>query len=327
MPLSKLDFRNLFASLPSPFMILDRDLKFVEMNDAYLATTQRRREELIGRYVFEVFPEKPERLALFRDAFERALRGEVNTLVKTLFRVPRPVAEGGGFRDVYWTCTHAPLRDVNGEVVFMIQHAQDVTEQVRTEKLNEVMAKELEHRVRNILSVVSSIGRLAGRTTSSVDEFMHSFNARLQAMARTYSVLVEGNWTGMSLQTLIENALEPYREHGGITLSAPPQPIILNPDRAQALSMALHELATNAAKYGALARPDGKLTVAWQPDAGLHGFQITWSEQLPGGVTPAERRGFGSRMIDDVLPSQLKAEVTREITATGLTCTIAAQGD
>jgi PAS domain S-box-containing protein len=326
MPLSRLDFHSLFAALPSPFMILDRDLRFVEMNDAYLATTKRTRAELIGRYVFDAFPEEPERLALFRDAFERALRGEANELVRTLFRVPKPAEEGGGFRDIYWTCSHAPLRDANGDVAFMIQHAQDVTEQVRAEQLNEVMARELEHRVRNILSVVTSIGRLAGRSATSVEEFMQGFNARLQAMARTYSHLVEGQWSGMDLRTLIENALEPYGEHAGIAITPPDRAIILSPDHAQALSLALHELATNAAKYGALAGPGGRLDVTWQRDGDDGAYSLRWFERVPGGVADASRKGFGSRIIDQALPSQINAEVVREVTPSGLSCTIKVRG-
>jgi PAS domain S-box-containing protein len=326
MPLSRLDFHSLFAALPSPFMILDRDLRFVEMNDAYLATTKRTRADLIGRYVFDAFPEEPERLALFRNAFERALHGEANELVRTLFRVPKPAEEGGGFRDIYWTCSHAPLRDANGDVAFMIQHAQDVTEQVRAEQLNEVMARELEHRVRNILSVVTSIGRLAGRSATSVEEFMQGFNARLQARARTYSHLVEGQWSGMNLRALIENALEPYGEHAGIAITPPDRAIILSPDHAQALSLALHELATNAAKYGALASPGGQLDVSWRRDDDNSGYSLNWVERVPGGVADASRKGFGSRIIDQVLPSQINAEVVREVTPGGLNCTIKVRG-
>jgi two-component sensor histidine kinase len=145
-------------------------------------------------------------------------------------------------------------------------------------------------------------------------------------MARTYSVLVEGRWAGMDLRTLIENTLEPYGEHGGVTLTSSAHPIVLSPEHAQALSLALHELATNAAKYGALARPDGTLEVSWQWDNAPGAYSMTWREHVPGGVPPASRTGFGSRILDQVLPSQLRADVSRGITGSGLVCAIKVPG-
>ncbi len=165
--LSRLDFHSLFAGVA--FAVHDSGSRSaLRRNERCVSghhqTYARRADPDVTSS--RRFPREPERLALFRDAFERALRGEANELVKTLFRVPKPAEEGGGFRDIYWTCSHLRCA-ARTAISFMIQHAQDVTEQVRAEKLNEVMARELEHRVRNILSVVTSIGRLAGRSASN----------------------------------------------------------------------------------------------------------------------------------------------------------------
>lgn len=122
------DFEAVFASLPVAFMILDRELRLVGANQAYLAVTGARRTDVIGRYVFDAFPEAPERVQRFRDAFERALAGEENVVAMAPFSIP----SSAGPRTIYWSCTHTPVRNGRGEVTHVIQQAQDVTALVET---------------------------------------------------------------------------------------------------------------------------------------------------------------------------------------------------
>jgi PAS domain S-box-containing protein len=118
------DFQSIFASLPVPLMVMDRDLRLVAANDLYLATTNSRAPEIVGKHVFDAFPDSLARKARFQEAFERAVAGEENVIAMLPFDVPRP---GGGTETRYWSCTHTPIRDAGGNVTYIVQQAQDVT--------------------------------------------------------------------------------------------------------------------------------------------------------------------------------------------------------
>jgi PAS domain S-box-containing protein len=318
-----IDFRLLFATLPTPFMILDRELRFVEMNDAYLAVTSRTRDELIGQYVFDAFPEVSDRLALFKGAFERALAGEANVLHETMFRILRPESEGGGFKEIYWDCSHAPVRDTSGRVCWVVQHARDITSEVEAKRLNDVMSAELDHRVKNMLTIVASVGRRTAQQSGTIEQFLKSFNARLGAMARTHSLLARANWTGATLQALIDDELAPYRNEGSYAIVTSGPPIRLGLKDAQVLSMAFHELVTNAAKYGALSKASGRLLVMWRHTGGDGSYAIEWREEGLSGISAPAKEGFGSVIVTNVVPIQLEARVSRDFRDTGLVLEIA----
>ena len=316
-----MDFSRLFHALPTPFMVLDRDLRFADMNPSYLAATGRERDELLGQYVFDAFPETPEREATFRDAFERALAGEENELNREPFSIP---AEGGGTREVVWRCVQAPLRDDTGAVTHVIQHAVDITAEHEAERRNQIIARELDHRVKNLLAVISSIGRQTAKASTTVEGFLDSFGARLDAIARTHSLLARGQWQGASLAPLIESELAAYgggTESAAMTVSGPP--LFLRPREAQALSMALHELATNAAKHGALSHPDGRLSVSWEHMA-EGGFRLVWQESGLKATPAPGPAGFGSMIIDKMTPSEFHGTTERTFTADGMVWTLTA---
>lgn len=121
------NYQAIFQSLPVPFMVLDRGLRFTDANAAYCAVTMTKRADLIGRHVFEAFPEEGENLRRFQDAFDRALAGEDNVVALFPFRIPRPADRGGGMELRYWSCTHTPVRDATGAVTHIVQQAEDVT--------------------------------------------------------------------------------------------------------------------------------------------------------------------------------------------------------
>jgi len=123
------DFRRVFDTLPSPYMVLDRALNFVCVNEAYERVTMRQAEVLAGRYVFDMFPNEGESGRRLKASFERVLEvGEVDTLAYLHYDIPVPAERGGGFERRYWTCTHTPLFDGEGRVEFIVQNTVDVTE-------------------------------------------------------------------------------------------------------------------------------------------------------------------------------------------------------
>ncbi len=296
-------------------MVLDRDLRFVEMNEAYLDTTQTERESLIGRYVFDVFPEHGERLERFHRAFRAALDGEANELMRVPFSIRRPDSEGGGLREVWWTCAHVPVCSEDGTVEFVVQNARDVTDEVEAQRLKDLIAGELQHRVANLLSVITVIARRTAEHENSIKDFLNSFTARIRSLGQTHSLLTGGNWSGTGMAELVAQHLEAYAGDGHhIEIKGPE--LRFSASEAQSVSMALHELATNAVKYGALKNAKGRLNVTWdilEPG----GYRLEWREEGLEGVTEPERTGFGSMILTTILPSQLGGEAQREFSPTG----------
>ena len=313
-----IDFQALFASMPTPFMVLDAELRFVAANVAYLAMTARPASDLIGNHVFAVFPDIPERQAVIERGFMQALTGSENTAERFVFAIERP---GEGRRDVFWDVHHTPVRDRAGAIVGVLQYAQDVTAKVDAERMREVISQEYDHRVRNLMTRISAIARQTARQDSDTPTFLANFERRIAAMARTHELLIHGGWEALSLRALVDSALEPHAsdEAGAIRIEG--ADLTLSSRVGQALGMALHELATNAAKYGALSRVEGRLAIGWQfqPDRAL---LIDWRETGLTDLIADGHIGFGTTLIDRILPLETGATVERTLTATGLVCTI-----
>ncbi len=193
----------------------------------------------------------------------------------------------------------------------------------------QVMMAELQHRTRNLLAVVQSIANQTVRNSDSIEAFGDEFAGRLRALSRVQSILVSAGHGDVDLRTLVTAELEAHAEqdagHGKITIDGPE--VALPAISAQAFGLALHELATNAVKYGALAQPAGKLGVTWQvEDNGTKPrVKLEWQEsgvQMPQpGVSP--RRGYGTELIERALPYQLRAKTRLEFRSDGVFCAIA----
>tara|TARA_R110000822_G_scaffold230728_2_gene362854 strand:+ start:254 stop:1297 length:1044 start_codon:yes stop_codon:yes gene_type:complete len=320
--LAGINFEDVFAITPSPLLILNRDLVIVYANAAYLTTTGCALSEIQDRYVFEAFPETEDRVSLFRSAFQQALDGTTNTLTTEPYAIP---VDGGGMREVVWTCTHAPLRNADGEVEFVMQNALDITEKHRSELENRVLIRELGHRVKNSLATMQAITRMSLIDTKSIAEAREDLLARMHAMSEVQNLLVDRSWRGSRIDAILVNALVPfgYVQDGPCRIHLDGPPAAVSAKQAQALSMALHELATNAAKYGALSNDDGTVHVTWTlSDKESGHLALTWREA--GGPTVLEptRKGFGTTMLTRILAQEIKGEIAMDYRTDGLVCTM-----
>lgn len=182
-----------------------------------------------------------------------------------------------------------------------------------------LLVHELSHRVKNTLATVQSVAIQTLRSADSLEAFSQDFLARLAALAQTHDLLMRNQWHGADLREMLDQELKPYGRPDGPRLSLQGEPVRLDPKVALALGMALHELATNAAKYGALSCPQGELQVEWHrdPDEALH---IRWTERGGPAVQPPTRRGFGSRVIEQGLAYELEAEVRLGFDPSGVSC-------
>ena len=315
------DFERLFAHLPASFYVLDETLRFAHMNDAYLRDVNRARDDLLGRYVFDAFPETGERLRLFKEGLERALAGESNDVLRQRYTMQVSDDPADGVRERWWTSHNVAMHDRDGRCCGVLVQAMDVTKEVEAERMRDIVLRELDHRMKNQLATIAAIARRTAHDATTTDEFLESFDRRLQAMARTHQMLVDGQWSGLLLGDLIRTELAPYRDGGDTRIRVEGPPITLSPAEAQSLGLALHELATNAAKYGGLGEHGQSLDVSWHD--GEDRVELTWTERARQAIVPPSRRGFGSIIVDRLLPSQIGASVQRDYRADGLHCRIA----
>jgi two-component sensor histidine kinase len=189
----------------------------------------------------------------------------------------------------------------------------------------ELLIHELNHRVKNTLATVQSMARQTARSAASLDDFTGSFEARLLAMSQTHNVLTANHWEGAGLRGILSAELEPYAGGRADRIRLDGLPVSLTPAVALPLGMAIHELATNAAKYGALSVETGQVAVEWQvdPRAGAETLSLFWRESGGPPVAPPSRTGFGTRLIRTSLERELAGEVRLDYAEAGLTCRIA----
>jgi two-component sensor histidine kinase len=204
------------------------------------------------------------------------------------------------------------------------QLAASLAKEKRATEHQRLLIDELNHRVKNTLATVQSMASQTLRTADTPQDAKVALETRLLALSRAHDVLTQENWEGANLTEVVSNALDPYQIHGESRLRVRGPGIRLTPRMALALAMALHELATNAVKYGALSNKSGTIEVAW---AVLNGaapprLTLTWREEGGPLVTPPRRRGFGSRLIERTLAQDLEGQVEITFPTTGVVCTV-----
>jgi PAS domain S-box-containing protein len=230
---------------------------------------------------------------------------------QTEFRVLRPNGE------TRW-CIGAAAASVDsvGQVVRISGVTVDITDRKEAEEHQALLAREVDHRARNALAVIQSIIRLT--RANSVDDYVAAIEGRIKALARAHTLLSDSRWHGADLATLVAEELDPYRTGDKVTIGGPD--ISLQPSTAQGLALALHELATNAAKHGALSSVTGKVSLTWQlrPDALI----LNWVENGGPQIAPPVARSFGLRVIRASIEQQLGGEASFDWDPKGLRCII-----
>jgi two-component system CheB/CheR fusion protein len=202
----------------------------------------------------------------------------------------------------------------------VLETTRDVTDRKGWERTQRMMVAELSHRVKNTLAVVQSIASQTIRTSKSSEEFTERFEGRLQALAKSHRLLLDP-WEGADVEALAREQLEPHLAGDGSRLELEGEPVRLAPDVAVPLGLVLHELATNAAKYGAWSTPNGRVKLGWKRDRrnGAASVTLHWREEGGPPVTEPRGVGFGSRLITAAIPNSI---VRREFRTLGVECWI-----
>jgi PAS domain S-box-containing protein len=197
---------------------------------------------------------------------------------------------------------------------------QDVTESKQAEERQQLLIRELHHRVKNTLATVQAIVGSTARTASSIDEFYQGFVGRIVSLARTHNLLTEDLWQKAALEDLVQTELGPYEDEARNRVVIEGPHVELPSEAAVPIGMAIHELTTNAAKHGALSTFGGQVEVRWHVKPGeerpiLH---FSWIEKGGPRVSAPTRQGFGSRLLQRVLTTQLQADVSMDFPEDGL---------
>jgi len=225
------------------------------------------------------------------------IRGQIekltpdNATCELEFRIVRPTGE------IRW-CTAVAVAsyDAAGTPVRFSGVTTDVTERKEAEARQALLAREVDHRAKNTLAVVQAIVRMAKR--DSIDEYIRAVEGRIGALAQTHELLSQSKWEGADIQRLILEELAPYHGEGQNRVTAMGPSLVLAPEQAQLVAMAVHELATNAAKYGSLSVETGRVDVNWSTRDGT--LFLNWQESGGPDVAPPAKLGFGTKIISSL---------------------------
>ena len=212
------------------------------------------------------------------------------------------------------------LEKIDGQQL-ALETTHDITDRRTWEQRQRMLLGELTHRVKNTLAVVQSIAHQTLRATKSTKDFVESFDGRLSALARAHTLLVSSEWAGADLGEMAREQLQPYIAEDADRLHISGEPVLLPADVATPFGLVLHELATNASKYGALSRRKGTVSLSWTAKAQSDERVITvvWKETGAPAPKATKGTGLGSTLIDRVIPN---STVRREFGKDGLVCTI-----
>ena len=302
-------YRTLIENANDLVFTLDLDFRITSANPAVKSLLGYAPDELIGTPLSQYVP--PEQLGKHRDMLRRKLSGEAGT---TRYEM-QVIARDGQVRTLETNSRLSLDRDGKPKAIHAI--ARDITERKKYEEHLSFTTRELSHRTKNVLAVVLAMVRQIGKQTASFEQFEERFSGCIKALAFCHDLLVESDWQGADLRSLIALQVAPFGGLEDKKIVATGPAITLSPQATQLIGLALHELATNAAKHGALTVPAGTVTIEWQRANANGATRLCWREQSGPRVKPPTRRGFGHTVLERMAAS-LGGEVSLEFRPEGL---------
>jgi two-component system CheB/CheR fusion protein len=299
----------MLESVSDIFYALDTSWRFVVFNRAAEDYFMISKTMILGRSYAEMFPQGR------GTDVEARLLAAMNERTPSTYEVPSAMRPD---RIVELRIT--PMRD-GGIAVSM----RDITERRQAERRQRLLVNELNHRVKNALATVQAIAAQSLRGLDVPQEAMERFMARLMALARANDILVAEDWLGADLDAIASQVASPYAAEGDVGRFRVAGPKAhLGAKAATAMALALHELATNAAKYGALSTPEGCVSLTWalEGEGEARRLHMNWRESGGPPVAPPEKTGFGTRLIERGLKAELRANVRLDYAPDGLVMTL-----
>jgi len=300
------------ASSHDAILSTDLDMVILSWNEGAERLYGYSTREAVGRKVTMLLP--ADRIGEESDIIEKISRGIRVAPHETVRQ-----SKNGQLIDVQLTVS--PVRNGQGEIIGASKTAHDIGERKRAERLQLAILGEMKHRIKNVLATVQALARQTFRNEVHNAAY-DAFEARLGAMARTHDLLTAGGWQSANLAHIIEQTLKPF---GLENFSIGGPDLVVSSRAAMAFALGLHELATNAVKYGALSSAAGHILISWtlnsdQPET----FSFTWRENDGPAVAPPNRKGFGTRLIEAVLAAEVSGQVELTYAPGGCVCQLVA---
>lgn len=306
------DLKNLLESTQIATLFLDNDLRVMNFTPA-ITQVLHLVETDTGRPIAHIKARVP----------IEELYDDVRRVLRTLTSVERELSEtDSGTR---YIVRILPYRSIDNLIAGVVITFVDVTPVTRAEERQRLLLAELQHRVRNTLGVVRSIARRSAETSSTVEEYASHLDGRLNAFARTQGLVTRDPEGGVDLEFLVVEELLAYNAREGEQMRVAGPMVRFQAKAAETFALAIHELATNALKYGALSRPDGRVEITWrlEKDRDPAMFLFQWRERGGPPVKPPPRKGFGTELLERTLAFELKGDTALAFDPAGLECSIA----
>ena len=299
-----------FAQSAAGMCEVDSTGRFVRANDRYCAIVGRSLDELLGLRMHDIT--HPQDLPANAEMFAEAAAGGGSFDIEK-----RYVRPDGSLVWVHNSVT--TIRDETGAPLSTICVSLDISDRRRAAEHQRLLINELNHRVKNTLAIVQGIAHQSFRGQGVPEAAKAAFDGRLGALSAAHTILTRENWEAASIRSIIEDSVAPHRHKAeGFVVEGPD--LSLPPKTAVSLALAIHELATNAAKYGALSEAAGQVEIRWRADDGR--LRLVWRESGGPPVEPPSARGFGTRMIERGLAAELGGSVRIDFRREGVVCTI-----
>jgi two-component sensor histidine kinase len=286
-------------------------------NDAYLPMLGEKPEAL-GRRLSEVWPEVVDEV---EPMVARAMAGEA-TFIEDF---PLVINRHGFAEQCWFTFCYSPVRGGDGTVLGMLNTVMETTAKVEAVRHARLLNEELAHRIKNTLAIVSAISHQSFRSAPTKEAAQTLLTQRLVALGRAHTTLTQSSWHGAPIDVVIREAMAPHVTRPEQIDSHGP-PTMLSAKQALSLSLALHELATNALKYGALSRESGRIDIVWSAGvpASDDRFRLIWTESGGPAVVAPRRRGFGTRLIETSLAQDFAGTIKADFHPDGFVLTLEA---
>ena len=297
---------------------VDTTGRYLRTNSAWTKLTGRAVEDYAGKTFFDFIDNPLDRVET-KALFDKVVKGELGSFTRQ-----RSYTRTNG--KVWWAeITTSAVRDDKNRFLYAVRVSQNITERRQQEEEERLLMGELNHRVKNTLATIQSLFRQSLKATDSLDAFEESFLGRLHALEATHAVLMKTNWAGgASLADVLRAELAPFHGEKSLRWTGFGPPIILNTSAAVYLGLILHELATNAVKYGSLGNDGGQLNVMWhlyEEAKGAEYLRITWTESDGPAVVAPGKPGFGSKLLQSI-SRQFGGQVAHTYDPTGVEAVI-----
>jgi len=293
------------------------DGRFLRVNEAICAITGFSREHLLANTLFT--HTHPDDADPDRQAFRKQVAGELN-----FYSVEKRFIRRDG-RVIWISVRSSPVRDADDRLLYVVRVVQDITERKAAEQRQRLLMDELNHRVKNTLATVQSLATQTARGATTPAAFRERFEGRLIALSKAHDQLTIHHWENADLRELLSGSLAPHTGTTPDRVVLRGEDVLLRPRAVLTLAMAVHELTTNAAKYGALSVPGGRVEVQWRPVRSENGqscLQIEWIEQGGPNVVEPEQHGFGTKLIEGSIAAELAGKTRLTFQPQGLRCEI-----